>query len=223
MALRGRTNIMELRAEQGERAGQTYRLSRPTVTVGRAQDCDLQLQEQGISRRHARLDRGPQGWTITDLSSTNGTFVNGRRLAPREGHALRSGDRITIGSSVLAFREVRQEAEAERPASASLGHPAVRVLGAVLFVAVVAGIVALLVILLQPDDQTVAPTPGNPAELMVTAFPVPTELEGIVTAVVPLLPSGLPLFPAQPSATPDPSGDTLEGALAEGWSTERDP
>jgi pSer/pThr/pTyr-binding forkhead associated (FHA) protein len=209
-------SIMELRAEQGERVGQTYRPDRPVVTVGRAQDSDLQLQEQGISRRHARLQSGAQGWTITDLGSTNGTFVNGRRLPPQERYILRTGDRITIGSSVFAFREVRQESDAERPASASLGHPAVRVLGAVLFVAVVAGIVALLVFLLQPEEEAVTPTPGNPVDLMVTALPVPTEFEGIVTAVVPLLPSGLPLFPAEPSATPEPSGDSMEGALAQG-------
>jgi pSer/pThr/pTyr-binding forkhead associated (FHA) protein len=214
---------MELRAEQGERAGQTHRLDRPTVTVGRAQDSDIQLQEQGISRRHARLDRRSQGWIITDLGSTNGTFVNGRRLAPQEGHALRTGDRITIGSSVFAFREVGGAGGPERTASASLGHPAVRVLGALVFVTVLAGIVALLVILLRPGDQAVTPTPGNPAELMVTALPVPTELEGIVTAVVPLLPSGLPLFPAEPSATPEPSGDSLEDALAQGQATNRDP
>lgn len=209
---------MELRAEQGERAGQIYRPERPVITVGRAQDSDLQLQEQGISRRHARLQSGPQGWTITDLGSTNGTFVNGRRLAPQQDHALHTGDRITIGSSVFAFRQVSGASSPGQTASASLGHPAVRILGAVLFVAVLVAIVALLVILLEPDEQaaTATPAPGNPVDLMVTALPVPTEFEGIVTAVVPLLPSGLPLFPAEPSATPEPSGDSMEGALAQG-------
>jgi hypothetical protein len=214
---------MELRAEQGERAGQVYRPDGPIVTVGRAQDSDLQLQEQGISRRHARLQHGPQGWTITDLGSTNGTFVNGRRLPPEEGYTLRTGDRITIGSSVFAFREAGGASSPERTALASLDHPAFRILGAVVFIAVLAGIVALLVVLLQPQDQaaTATPTPGNPVDMMVTALPVPTEFEGIVTAVVPLLPSGLPLFPAEPSATPEPSGENAEGALAQGQTESR--
>ena len=209
--------MIELRAEQGELVGQIYRPERPIVTVGRAQDSDIVLQEQGVSRYHARLEREPQGWTITDLGSTNGTFVNGRRLAPQEGHTLRTGERITMGSSVFAFRE------ADRASSQRSVHPAARVLGAVLFVVVLAGVVALLVILLQPAEQATRPTPGNPVELMVTALPVPTGFEGIVTAVVPLLPSGLPLFPSEPSATPDPSGDSLQDALVQGQTTGRAP
>jgi predicted component of type VI protein secretion system len=214
---------MELRAEQGELTGQIYRPERPVVTVGRAQDGDIVLQEQGVSRHHARLQRGSQGWIITDLSSTNGTFVNGKRLASQEGHALHTGDRITIGSSVFAFREGEEALSVEQMPSQSFAHPAVRVLGAVLFVAVLAGIVALLVALLQPREQATTPTPGNPVEQMVTALPVPTEFEDIVTAVVPLLPSGLPLFPAEPTATPDPSGDSMQGALVQGETTRRRP
>ena len=214
---------MELRAEQGELTGQIYRPERPIITVGRAQDSDIVLQEQGISRLHARLQRGAQGWTITDLGSTNGTFVNGKRLAPQADLVLQAGDRITIGSSVFAFREAERARSVERTASQNFAHPAVRVLGAVLFVAVLAGLVALLVILLQPDEQATKPTPGNPIEQMVTALPVPTEFQDIVTAVVPLLPSGLPLFPAEPSATPDPSGDSMRGAFARGETPSREP
>jgi hypothetical protein len=215
---------MELRVEQGELTGQVYRPDRPVVTFGRAQDCDIVLQEQGVSRQHTRLQRGPQGWAVTDLGSTNGTFVNGKRLAPQQDHALQTGDRITIGSSVLAFRETEGTHDAREPAPRSAVHPAVRVLGAVLFVAVLAGVVALLVILLQPPEQAVTPMPeGNPIEQLVTALPVPTELEGIVTAVMPLLPSGLPLFPAEPSATPDPSGDSMQGAVTEGSTTGGGP
>jgi type IV secretory pathway VirB10-like protein len=124
---------------------------------------------------------------------------------------------------VFAFREAGGASSPERTALASLDHPAFRILGAVVFVAVLAGIVALLVVLLQPQDQaaTATPTPGNPVDMMVTALPVPTEFEGIVTAVVPLLPSGLPLFPAEPSATPEPSGENAEGALAQGQTESR--
>ena len=93
---------MELRAEQGELTGQIYRPERPIITVGRAQDSDIVLQEQGISRLHARLQRGAQGWTITDLGSTNGTFVNDYRItAPYE---IKEGDELILSNCLFHLR-----------------------------------------------------------------------------------------------------------------------
>jgi pSer/pThr/pTyr-binding forkhead associated (FHA) protein len=55
----------------------------------------------GVSRQHARLKYGPDGVSIVDLSSTNGTLVNGKIIAPNEPRHIRNGDDIRLGK--LAF------------------------------------------------------------------------------------------------------------------------
>ncbi len=70
-------------------------------TVGRSRDCDVVLVDAGLSRRHAELRPGPDGWTVEDLGSTNGVRVNG---APVRGvQPLRSGDRVELGSTEIVF------------------------------------------------------------------------------------------------------------------------
>jgi len=59
----------------------------------------------GISRRHARLLRRPEGWLLEDLNSTNGTFLNETRLLPGQPARLRGDDRIRLGTLVLIFQE----------------------------------------------------------------------------------------------------------------------
>jgi hypothetical protein len=69
--------------------------------IGRSRDCDIVLDDAGVSRRHARLRPAGEAWTIEDLGSTNGVRVNGAQLrAPR---ALQRGDRIEIGSTQVVF------------------------------------------------------------------------------------------------------------------------
>jgi hypothetical protein len=70
-------------------------------TIGRSRDCDIVLEDPGISRRHAQLRRAGEGFAIQDLGSTNGLLVNGERL---EGdRPLRSGDVIELGSTEVVF------------------------------------------------------------------------------------------------------------------------
>jgi predicted component of type VI protein secretion system len=73
-------------------------------TVGRSRDCDVVIEDAGISRRHAEIRPAADGWSVTDLNSTNGVLLNGR-LA-RGTQPLAPGDRIELGSTEIVF-EVR--------------------------------------------------------------------------------------------------------------------
>ena len=83
-------------------AGRTFPIDRATV-IGRGATADLSLADPGVSRRHARISRGPDGWVVEDLGSANGTALNGRRIAPSS--ALRDGDVVSIAGVQVAFSE----------------------------------------------------------------------------------------------------------------------
>lgn len=68
------------------------------IFIGRTPDNALVLDDGSVSRRHASLMHGPEGWTLKDLGSTNGTFVNGVRV--REA-LLQDGDRVRVGGVIL--------------------------------------------------------------------------------------------------------------------------
>jgi FHA domain-containing protein len=70
-------------------------------TVGRSRDCDVVLEDAGVSRRHAELRPGSDGWTVADLGSTNGVRVNGTQV--RGVQLLRSGDLLELGSTEIVF------------------------------------------------------------------------------------------------------------------------
>lgn len=192
---------MRLVGEQGELAGQAFSLERPVVVLGRGKESDIVLLESDVSRQHARLQRGPQGWTLVDLGTTNGTFVNGKRLPAQEPYLLRPGDRIAIGSSVFAVQE--EGAPGGTPARTagpvtSL-HPAILLGAALLFVLVLVGAVALLVAVLEPKDVIATPTAINQEEQLLTVIPLPTEMQDIVSTIAPILPD---LFGVTPTAPP---------------------
>jgi pSer/pThr/pTyr-binding forkhead associated (FHA) protein len=72
------------------------------ITVGRDVGAGFTVNDHGVSRMHARIERQPDGsYTLTDLESTNGTRVNG--AAVRGSWALRSGDKLFIGETVMGF------------------------------------------------------------------------------------------------------------------------
>jgi hypothetical protein len=71
------------------------------VTIGRLPECEVVIADRGASRRHAQIRHKDDGFTLTDLGSTNGTRLNGQMVQSR---ALADGDRITIGSTQLEFR-----------------------------------------------------------------------------------------------------------------------
>jgi len=91
---RGRAFV---RVVAGRDQGTTHRLAQGVSIIGRTEVADIQIVDDGVSRRHAKIFHDADGTAkIVDLSSTNGTYVNGRRV---EVEVLREGDRIRIGSS----------------------------------------------------------------------------------------------------------------------------
>jgi hypothetical protein len=84
-----------------EMNGKKHELDGVETTIGRSKECDIQVPDPNVSRRHAEVrQEGAAYWAI-DLDSTNGMEVNGRRLKRAK---LRQGDRITVGSTELVFR-----------------------------------------------------------------------------------------------------------------------
>jgi FhaA, N-terminal domain/FHA domain len=80
--------------------GERHPLDRRAVMIGRSQDCDIQIADPNISRRHAEVRQEEDSYSIVDLGSTNGLEVNGKRVR----HArLEDGDTIVIGSTEVVF------------------------------------------------------------------------------------------------------------------------
>src|SRR5262245_42520957 len=80
--------------------GRRSMLSGERAVIGRSRDCDVVVADPNVSRRHAELRKGDEGWTVIDLGSTNGIKVNGRRVGQA---VLRPGDQITLGVTDLTF------------------------------------------------------------------------------------------------------------------------
>ena len=70
--------------------------------IGRGADTDLRIDDPGISRHHAELRRSGGDVTIVDLGSTNGVVVDGARV---DGHRLRDGQKVRLGSTTMIFHE----------------------------------------------------------------------------------------------------------------------
>jgi len=70
------------------------------VTIGRTPESDLFFDDVTVSRRHAEIRRGAQGWSIRDVGSLNGTYVNRKRVAD---HHLAGGDELQIGRFRFVF------------------------------------------------------------------------------------------------------------------------
>src|SRR5262249_55466770 len=83
----------------GSNVGEMYKISGEAMVIGRCQQAEVLIIDEGISRRHARLVVEEGQVRIEDLGSTNGTYVNGVRVLSDE--VLQDGDKIQIGSTTI--------------------------------------------------------------------------------------------------------------------------
>jgi diguanylate cyclase (GGDEF)-like protein len=92
-----------------ERLGKVFKLEAGEVLVGRDPDCQLELTDDSVSRRHALLRGTEEGFVVIDLGSTNGTYVNDTRI---DMVALQPGDRLRFGNQIFKYLSTdRFEAE----------------------------------------------------------------------------------------------------------------
>jgi hypothetical protein len=106
VADRSQQALSEVRPDTRDRAilvaeGKRQVIGARGAVIGRSRECDIVLGDSNVSRRHAELRPGANGWLVQDLGSTNGVRVNGR---PIDGpHPVESGDRLDIGTVDVRF------------------------------------------------------------------------------------------------------------------------
>jgi len=93
-----------IRVQTGPEEGELYPLfENREITIGRSPTNNIFIHDKNISRVHCQVVVTDSGCVLTDLQSTNGTFVNGQRVAECE---LKPGDEIRLGTTLLRLEEV---------------------------------------------------------------------------------------------------------------------
>jgi len=86
---------------EGSLQGEDFHLHEGRNIIGSSPPCEIQLQDEGIEDRHTSIRFSSNQWTLTDLDSESGTFLNGKRIYR---HELKDGDKIIIGKSLLRIK-----------------------------------------------------------------------------------------------------------------------
>lgn len=81
--------------------GERREIGKRRTLIGRSKECDIQLADPNVSRRHAEVRQEGASYWVVDLDSTNGVEINGRRLKRAK---LEDGDRLVMGSTEFVFR-----------------------------------------------------------------------------------------------------------------------
>lgn len=87
----------------GPLAGKVFPLHGGDVLIGRVREARIRIDEKAVSGRHARVMYREGGHVVVDLGSTNGTLLNGQRLAPHQPVEIAAGDALQVAETVLAY------------------------------------------------------------------------------------------------------------------------
>ncbi len=104
-------------ADQGSR----FELTEPAVRLGRDPSNTIQVHDTEVSRHHAEIRRTENDYAISDLGSSNGTFVNGQRI---RHHRLSSGDQLQLGRTLMLYTGPAEEPLEDLAAVVSIGPAA---------------------------------------------------------------------------------------------------
>ena len=84
----------------GPELGRKHNLDNPSITLGRSNKCDIQIDQESVSRAHSKIVNAGRAVRIRDLGSTNGTYVNDELVEER---TLADGDLVKIGRTIFKF------------------------------------------------------------------------------------------------------------------------
>jgi hypothetical protein len=99
----------------GRRTMQVYDFKQPSIVIGRDDGVDVLIDNPSVSRRHAEIRLGDDGWEVEDLGSSNGTFIGGTKI--QGPHALGLGDEIGFGKFSIVFGKALGEGEQPKAAA----------------------------------------------------------------------------------------------------------
>jgi pSer/pThr/pTyr-binding forkhead associated (FHA) protein len=95
-----------LQVVRGRSASTTLKLTEGVTSIGRHDDCTIRIKSSQVSRRHCEIVDADGKLTIRDLGSSNGTFVNGKRINGQQ--ALKPGDEVALGAVTLQVARLGQ-------------------------------------------------------------------------------------------------------------------
>jgi len=101
--------MIKLILQEAEKTIREYPLDKDIMTIGRDKDCDISIDDVGISRQHAKI-RKEEEYIIEDTQSSNGTFVNNSKI---EKYVLKNNDKIRIGKYTLIYKGEEKELPSE--------------------------------------------------------------------------------------------------------------
>jgi pSer/pThr/pTyr-binding forkhead associated (FHA) protein len=95
--------------------GMKFELNKRKHIVGRKPDCDITLNEPSVSASHAELVNEAGVWKVVNLLSSNGTFINGKKIAVE---SLHHGDKVSFGRTEFTFKEANKSDNPTLPSNA---------------------------------------------------------------------------------------------------------
>lgn len=170
-----------------------FHLQSPETGIGREPGCDVRIDSGYVSKHHAAVRIGSQGYTLADLGSSNGTYVNGHRVTLA---VLKDGDRVEIGSEVLVFSTQAAGAPAPGDGAGRNRRP--------LMIAIVGGggliVLVLLLLIVSGGSSTESPDAAG------TALPAGVSPGSDLSPAPATTP--LPVDPYRPPPASEPLGTT---------------
>ena len=104
----GNRAVPSLFVIRGNDQGTRFELEEPILRLGRDSSSAIHVHDTEVSRQHAEIRRTNGNYTVSDLDSSNGTFVNGNRISR---HLLASGDQVQVGSTLMLYTGRSDEAD----------------------------------------------------------------------------------------------------------------